>query len=64
MMDKLHSETHFQAQQMGGEEVSMATVTEMGFPVNFRVQAPWLVRAEGSAQLHRNHSAQANITCL
>ncbi|KAE8748985.1 hypothetical protein FOCC_FOCC004152 [Frankliniella occidentalis] len=49
---------------MGGEEVSMATVTEMGFPVNLRIQAPWLLRAQGSAQVHRNFSAQANVTCL
>ncbi|XP_034239981.1 uncharacterized protein LOC117644541 [Thrips palmi] len=64
LMDKLRSETRFHAQQMGGEELSMAAVTEMGFPVNFRIQAPWLVRAEGSAQVHRNHSANANITCI
>lgn len=64
LMDKLRSETSFHAQQMGGEEMSVSAVTEMGFPVNLRIQAPWLVRAEGSAQLHRNSSAYANLTCL
>ncbi|KAJ1525854.1 hypothetical protein ONE63_009049 [Megalurothrips usitatus] len=63
-MDKLRTETHFHGQQMGGEEMSVSTVTEMGFPVSLRIQAPWLVRAQGQAQIHRNHSAHANVTCL
>lgn len=44
--------------------MSVSTVNEMGFPVSLRLQVPWVVRAAGSAQVHGNHSAQANITVL
>lgn len=63
-MQELLSGKHFRAQQMGGEEMSVSTVNDMGFPVILRLQAPWLLRASGSAQIYSNHSAEANITVL
>ena len=63
-LDELRAGKRFKAQQMGGEEMSVSTVSDMGFPVSLRLQVPWLVRAAGSAMVFSNHSAQANITIL
>jgi hypothetical protein len=63
-MAAVHSGQHFKAQQLGGEEMSISTVSDMGFPVLLRLHAPWVVRAAGSTQLHHNHSAEANVTLL